>query len=135
LTFKHDDEDEKLSMSKVGAHSIRCSSGGVVVINIQVGDCWWWSPIIYLIQRSCFKHVWILDDGGGFVLYSLHDYPHAYKLELPPPSHVHMVFHVSCLKKVIGDKIPIQTILPNIDEVGKIILEFETIIKTRIKQL
>jgi hypothetical protein len=34
-----------------------------------------------------------------------------YKLELLASSQVHPVFHVSCLKKVIGDKIPIQTIL------------------------
>jgi hypothetical protein len=30
-----------------------------------------------------------------------------YKLELPTSSQVHPAFHVSCLKKVIGDKIPI----------------------------
>jgi hypothetical protein len=36
----------------------------------------------------------------------------AYKLELPASSQVHPVFHVSCLKKVIGDKIPVQTIFP-----------------------
>jgi hypothetical protein len=35
-----------------------------------------------------------------------------YKLELPASSQVQPVFHVSCLNKVIGDKIPIQTILP-----------------------
>jgi hypothetical protein len=39
----------------------------------------------------------------------------AYKLELPASSRVHPVFHVSCLKKVIGDKIPIQTIFPELD--------------------
>jgi hypothetical protein len=59
----------------------------------------------------------------------------AYKLELPPYSHVHLVFHVSLLKKVIDNKISIQTILPEINEEGKIILEPETILETRIKKL
>jgi hypothetical protein len=57
----------------------------------------------------------------------------AYKLELPASSRVHSVFHVSCLKKVIGDKIPVQTILPELDEEGKIILEPEAITDTRIR--
>ena len=47
----------------------------------------------------------------------------AYKLELPTSSRVHPVFHVSCLKKVIGDKIPVQTIFLELDKEGKIILE------------
>jgi hypothetical protein len=59
----------------------------------------------------------------------------AYKLELPTSSRVHPVFHVSCLKKVIGDKILVQTILPELDEEGKIILEPEAITDTRIRQL
>jgi hypothetical protein len=59
----------------------------------------------------------------------------AYKLELPASSRVHPVFHVSCLKKVIGDKIPVQTILPELEEEGKIILEPEAITDTRIRQL
>jgi len=44
---------------------------------------------------------------------------------------VYPVFHVSCLKKVICEKIQVQTILPELDEEGKIILELEAIIKTR----
>ena len=59
----------------------------------------------------------------------------AYKLELLASLRVHPIFHVSCLKKVIGDKIPVQTILPELDEEGKIILEPEVITKTRICQL
>jgi hypothetical protein len=58
-----------------------------------------------------------------------------YKLELPASSRVHPVFHVSCLKKVIGDKIAVQTILPELDEEGKIILEPKAITHTRICQL
>jgi hypothetical protein len=59
----------------------------------------------------------------------------AYKWELPPSSRVHPVFHVSCLRKVIGDKILVQTIFPELDEEGKIILDPEAIIDTRICQL
>ena len=46
-----------------------------------------------------------------------------YKLELPSSSRVHPIFHVSCLKKVIGKNLPVQTIFPELDEEGKIILE------------
>ena len=45
----------------------------------------------------------------------------AYKLKLPASSRVHPVFHVSCLKNIIGDKIPVQTILLELYEEGKII--------------
>jgi hypothetical protein len=57
----------------------------------------------------------------------------AYKLDLPPSSHVHPIFHVYLLKKVINDKILVQIILPEINEEGKIILEPEIILETRIK--
>ncbi|KAH9291972.1 hypothetical protein KI387_042837 [Taxus chinensis] len=59
----------------------------------------------------------------------------AYKLELPPSSHIHPVFHVSCLKKVIGQKFEAQTELPELDEEGRIILEPEKILQTRTKRL
>ena len=52
----------------------------------------------------------------------------ANKLELPPSSHIHPVFHVSCLKKVIGTNIRAQTILLELDTQGSIILEPEAIL-------
>jgi len=55
----------------------------------------------------------------------------AYKLELPASSRVHPVFHVSCLNKVIGENIPVQTIFRELDEEGKIILEPELITERR----
>ena len=59
----------------------------------------------------------------------------AYKLELPASSRVHPIFHVSCLKKAIGENIPVQTIFPELDEEGKIILEPEAVTETRTRQL
>ena len=59
----------------------------------------------------------------------------AYKLEPPPSLRVHPFFHVSCLKKVIGDKLLVQTILPELDEEGKTILEPEAVTKTRTRHL
>jgi len=47
----------------------------------------------------------------------------AYKLELPASCWVPAVFLVSCLKKIISDKLPVQTILLKLDEEGKNILE------------
>jgi hypothetical protein len=59
----------------------------------------------------------------------------SYKLELLPYSNVHPVFHVSCLKKVIGGKIPVQTILQEINEEGKTIVKLEKNLETRVKKL
>ena len=59
----------------------------------------------------------------------------AYKFELPASSRVHPVFHVSFLKKVIGENLPVQTIFPELDEEGKIILEPEAITETSTRQL
>ena len=40
----------------------------------------------------------------------------SYQLSLPNHSKLHPVFHVSCLKKVIGTKFQNQTRLPELDE-------------------
>ena len=39
------------------------------------------------------------------------------------------------LMKVIGENLPLQTILPELDEKGKIILEPEAVMETRTRQL
>jgi hypothetical protein len=47
----------------------------------------------------------------------------AYQLALPSQSKLHPVFHVSCLKKVIGTKCQTQTRLHELDEEGSIWLQ------------
>jgi len=54
-----------------------------------------------------------------------------YKLELHASSLVHLVFHVSCLNKVIDVKILVQTILLKLDEEGKFVLKPKAVTKTR----
>jgi hypothetical protein len=51
----------------------------------------------------------------------------AYELDFPS-SHIHKVFHVSFLKKVLGQTMPVQIELPELDEEGKLILEPEKVI-------
>ena len=55
----------------------------------------------------------------------------AYALELPKSSCVQNVFHVSCLKRMIGQHQQAQTLLPMLDDEGRIIVEPEYIITTR----
>ena len=59
----------------------------------------------------------------------------AYKLELPASSWVHLVFHVSCLKKVIGENLPVKTIFIEHNKERKLILEPEAATETRTRQL
>ena len=58
----------------------------------------------------------------------------AYELELPEGSCIHNVFHVSCLKKAIGQNITVTTDLPPLNE-GKLILEPIEILEVHEKAL
>jgi hypothetical protein len=51
-----------------------------------------------------------------------------YQLSLPSQSKLHPVFHVSCLKKVIGTRCKIQTHLPKLAEEGSIWLQPEAVL-------
>jgi hypothetical protein len=55
----------------------------------------------------------------------------AYQLALPSHSKLHLVFHVSCLKKVIGTKCQIQTNLPELDKEGSIWLQPQEVLDQR----
>jgi hypothetical protein len=51
----------------------------------------------------------------------------SYQLSLPSQSKIHLVFHVSCLNKVIGTRCQIQTNLPELVEEGSIWLHPEVV--------
>jgi hypothetical protein len=52
-------------------------------------------------------------------------------LKLPDNFPIDNVFHVSCLKKVLGQAQPIQTRIHEFDEEGRIILEPKGILATK----
>ena len=59
----------------------------------------------------------------------------AYKLQLPEGVRIHLVFHVSLLKKYMGDVYDTHTNLPPVSDEGEIILEPEAILDHRwVKQ-
>jgi hypothetical protein len=52
----------------------------------------------------------------------------AYQLALPNHSKIHPIFHVSCLKKVIGTMCQTQTNLPELDKEGSIWLHPQVVL-------
>jgi hypothetical protein len=58
-----------------------------------------------------------------------------YQLSLPSHSKLHPIFHLSCLKKVIGTKCQTQTNLPKLDEEGSIWLQPQEFLDQRERHL
>ena len=59
----------------------------------------------------------------------------AYEIELSEGSRVHNVFHVSRLKKTIGQRVVPSADLPPLDEEGKLVLFPKPILDTRERTL
>jgi hypothetical protein len=59
----------------------------------------------------------------------------AYKLDLPMDSKIHLVFHVSCVKKQVGQRCVLLPSLPPVDSHGEIQPEPEKILQRQVQKV
>ena len=59
----------------------------------------------------------------------------SYRLDLPPESKIHLIFHVSCLKLRLGQHVTSLPTLPLVDDEGQVATESIAVLQTRTKTL
>ena len=90
------------------------------------------------VRLQPYKHISLKNEGKNKLAPKFYGPYHitknisqvAYELHLLDKIHIHNVFHVSCLKKMLGQHQTVHTILPMLHDKGRIIWEPKEIIAT-----